>query len=167
MIFLIHSKKHGSFEVIVDDADWDEVKKYKWHIGKQPKRKAIYARRNEYVNGKRPPKEVALHTHLTGYKMTDHINGNGLDCRRSNMREATVTQNRHNTGIRKDNRSGYKGVSWDKDENKWVVRIQKDNKNKTIGRYDTKEAAARAYNEAAKKYHGEFARLNEIKEVTE
>jgi len=164
MTFEIVSKRHGKFKVIVDDADWEEVKKYKWHIGKQPKRKAVYARRNMYINGKKVPVEIALHTQLTGFKITDHINGNGLDCRRENMREATINQNRLNVGIRKDCVSGYKGVSWDKKANKWVVRIQKDNKNKTVGRFSSKKDAALAYNKAALIYHGEFARLNEVTE---
>jgi len=162
MIFLINSKKYGKYEVIIDDADWDEVKKYKWHIAKQPKRKAVYARRNIYTKDCRSPFEMTLHKQLTGYKMTDHVNGNGLDCRRENMREATVSQNRHNTGIRTDNSSGYKGVSWDKSMNKWVAQIQVNCKGIKIGRFTTKELAALAYNRAAIKYHGEFARLNEV-----
>lgn len=163
MTFYIESKRHGRFKVLIDDADWEEVKKYKWHIGKQPKRKAVYARRNIYLEGKRTPVEIALHTQLTGYKMTDHVNGNGLDCRRRNMREATVSQNRHNIGMRKNNTSGYKGVCFEKESQKWVARIQVNNKNKTIGRYTDITQAALAYNKAAKKYHGKFARLNKMK----
>lgn len=164
MIFQIVSKRYGTFDVIIDDADWPDVKNYKWHVAIQKRRKAIYARRNIYRNGSRTPIEMTLHKQLTGYAMTDHINGNGLDCRRANMRPATVSQNRHNVGIRKDNASGYKGVCFEKSSDRWVARIQIAGKNKTVGRYKTKQQAALAYNVAARKYHGEYAYLNEVTE---
>ena len=93
----------------------------------------------------------------------DHKNGNRSDNRWCNLREATHTENQLNTDLYKNNTSGYKGVVWSKKACKWQVQIRDNNKSKWLGYYDDETAAAKVYNEAAIKYHGEFARLNEIK----
>lgn len=64
-----------------------------------------------------------------------------------------------NTGKRADNTSGYKGVTWDKREQKWRARIGKEGKRKHLGYFDTAEEAHEAYKNAAPEYHGEFARV--------
>jgi hypothetical protein len=92
----------------------------------------------------------------------DHENRNGLDCRRTNLRLATHRQNIMNTGLRPANTSGYKGVSWDKENQKWRASIRAYGRSYNLGRFSTKEEAARAYNEAASRLHGSFARLNLI-----
>lgn len=158
MTFTVHSKKHGDHIVIIDDEDWEEVKKYKWFVqcrrgNKNPDK--VY--RNKYYG-----KIETIHYFITRYNITDHINGNALDNRKCNLRECTNVQNSRNKGARRDNKSGYKGVYLDKKSQKWVAQIGFDGKCKKIGRYNNKIDAARAYNEAATKYHGEFARLNII-----
>lgn len=105
-------------------------------------------------------------------KMVDHIDGNGLNNLRSNLRFATMSQNIANSKVRKDNTTGYKGVSWFvgskhpngvwKSKPSWTARIGINGKRITVGYFATKEEAARAYNKAAIKYHGEFAKLNII-----
>jgi len=90
----------------------------------------------------------------------DHINGNGLDNRRENLRLAGRGQNQCNRGKQSNNTSGFKGVTWHKNLNKWEAGISISGKRYHVGFYKTPEAAARAYDDAAKKYHGEFARLN-------
>ena len=95
----------------------------------------------------------------------DHINRNGHDNRIDNLRECTISQNNSNQGVRKDTKSGYKGVVWDKQHNKWRARIIANNKTTFLGRFDCKHDAARAYNEAARMYHGKFAYLNEINQL--
>lgn len=89
----------------------------------------------------------------------DHINHDTLDNRRSNLRLCNKKQSGHNTRARKGS-SRYKGVS--KYGNSWRVTIRDNGKVKEIGRYADEHEAARHYNEAAKKYYGEFAYLNEV-----
>ncbi len=90
---------------------------------------------------------------------TDHINGDKLDNRRANLRVATQAQNNRNGPKPITNKSGLKGVSWDKVNRKWVAQINFDKKVIFLGRYGTSEEAYAAYCEAAMKYHGEFARF--------
>ena len=94
----------------------------------------------------------------------DHINEVKTDNRWCNLREATRSQNSINIRKNKRNRSGYRGVSWYPALNKWVVQIQSNNKKITLGYYEDIKEAALAYNEAATKYHGEFAILNKLEE---
>lgn len=94
-------------------------------------------------------------------KEVDHINGDGLDCRRSNMRLCTPRQNRQN--MRKTNMpktSTFMGVSWDKSRSKWRAVIKDKRKYIYIGRYDDEMEAAQSYDAAALSLFGEFARVN-------
>lgn len=90
----------------------------------------------------------------------DHINGNGLDNQRSNLRPATKSQQAANSKLRRNNTSGYRGVCWDKSRGKWVVHIDVRRRRLNLGRYDDKDEAARAYDTAARAHFGEFARVN-------
>lgn len=92
-----------------------------------------------------------------GY-IVDHINGDGLDNRLCNLRLATNRQNVRNSRRRSDNKSGFKGVSWDGQRSAWKALIHVDGKRVFLGRYDTPEEAHAAYCEAANELHGEFAR---------
>lgn len=102
-----------------------------------------------------------LMTSPTG-TMVDHINGNGLDNRKENLRVVTNSQNLMNRGKNKNNTSGYKGVLWDKVRNKWIALIGFNNKNIYLGRFFTKNEAAFAYNAKAEELFGEFAQINII-----
>jgi len=93
-----------------------------------------------------------------GY-VIDHINGNGLDNRKANLRPATVAQNAWNSKKRNP-RSGYKGVCFDKDKGLWRAAIVCNRKRIHLGYFKDKTTAAKAYDKAAKKYHGQFASLN-------
>jgi len=93
-----------------------------------------------------------------GY-VIDHINGEGLDNRRANLRFATVAQNAWNSKKRNP-RSGYKGVCFDKQKHLWRAAIVCHRKRIHLGYFKNKIHAARAYDFAAKKYHKEFASLN-------
>ncbi len=92
----------------------------------------------------------------------DHINGNRKDNRIHNLRLCTARGNSFNATIRKTNRSGYKGVSWKSQNNKWVVQIQVDRKKVHVGYFNCVKEAASAYNDAAIKQFGEFAKLNRV-----
>jgi hypothetical protein len=95
--------------------------------------------------------------------LVDHINQNGLDNRRSNLRIATGAQNQrnaHGRGIHrgKASSSAFRGVS--RSKGKWGAHVSVNGRNIRLGTFVTEEAAARAYDKAARQYHGEFAGLN-------
>jgi len=86
----------------------------------------------------------------------DHINGKKSDNRFCNLREATNAQNMRNTGLRSSNTSGFIGVSWDKAKKKWSSYGKYNYKKINLGYFDSAELASQAYQEFAKKHHGEF-----------
>ena len=102
--------------------------------------------------------ERALGRELSSDEEVDHIDLDRLNNRRSNLRAVTTAQNQHNTRRRKDNTSGYKGVC--RAGEQWIATINANGKHYHLGAFDTPEDAYQAYCEAAKKYHGEFARLD-------
>jgi len=108
-----------------------------------------------YMNGKL----IRLHTLIMPEaEIVDHINMNTLDNRRENLRAATKSQNMANRSKTKKNTSGYKGVT--KNRLKWKATIVVNYEIIALGTYETKEEAALMYDIAAKKYFGDFARLN-------
>ncbi len=149
------------FEAMVDDEDFEYLNQWKWHIAKNNK----YAARREYFKGgKGKSKIVYMHRQIMNpdvNKEVDHINGDGLDNRKSNLRSITSIQNHYNHKILSNNKSGYNGVSKTRNST-WHTCISVNNKTIHVGTYKTPEEAALAYNEAARIYYGEFARLNNI-----
>ena len=93
--------------------------------------------------------------------IVDHINRNGLDNRRANLRFATVAENGWNSrrGVNVGS-SKYKGVAWDKRAKKWRTVLCYKGGRKYLGYFEDEKTAAKMYDKAAKKYHGEFAVLN-------
>lgn len=92
--------------------------------------------------------------------MIDHKNGDTIDNRRANLRAATVADNARNTGLRSDNSSGFKGVIWHSQIGRWRAQLIMHGKKVSLGCYSSADDAARAWDEGARRYHGEFARLN-------
>lgn len=103
-----------------------------------------------------------MHNILLSTNGVDHKDRDKLNNRINNLRPATDSQNRINSPAHKDNKSGYKGVSFCRHTGKWQVKISYLYNRKFIGRFTSKEEAALAYNKAAIKYFGEFAYLNVI-----
>lgn len=145
------------YVAIVDAADAVRVLQYKWHA--HPHRQTVYARRNvRRPDGTRAT--LLLHQFLTGYGRTDHRDGDGLNNRRSNLREATTGENSQNRRLGLDNSSGFKGVYWLKRNGKWRAQIRVAGQNRHLGLYAAAEAAAHAYDAAARELHGEYATVN-------
>ncbi len=92
--------------------------------------------------------------------LVDHIDGNGLNNRKSNLRLCTFAQNAHNSRPRRNSSSRYKGVCWHKVKKKWTVSIYKGGKRTYLGYYDDEIEAALAYDRKATELFGEFAYLN-------
>lgn len=148
---------------IVDDDDYEKINKYKWTADLDKRCNKFRARRNIYKKGKNI-KSILMHRFIMNCpeNMTvDHINHDTLDNRKSNLRICTLQQNCGNQGPRKGT-SKYKGVSWYKQIKKWTAQISYKFKKIRLGYFKTEKEAAQAYNEAAKKYHGKFAYLNEV-----
>lgn len=87
----------------------------------------------------------------------DHIKGNRRDNRIANLRQATQSQNNGNSSIRRNNRSGHKGVCWSKKRQKWVAQIMVNGRTTHLGHFTDVEVAAAAYRQALERHHGRFA----------
>jgi len=161
---VIESKKHGTQTVLIDEEDWDKVNQHKWYIWGRASRTSFYAITTiPHPGGSKRGKNLPIHRLITNPPtdmMIDHINGNGLDNRKENLRICTNAQNLCNQGLNNKNTSGYKGVSWFKITKKWRAQISFNNKPVHIGYYKDVEEAARAYDKKALELHGKFAKLN-------
>jgi hypothetical protein len=146
---------------LIDVADFEDVSRWKWYATRDYSTGKFYAARQITV-GPKKQHLLYLHTYLTGFARTDHKNRNTLDNRRENLRETTPQNNARNRSLRKDSLSGYKGVHINPNKKSVSVLIWIEGKSKRIGGFPIEfiEDAARAYDEAARKYFGEFASLN-------
>lgn len=144
-------------KVIVDDENYEYLNSFYWQADK-----------NNCVCGaynKNSKKRILIHRLILkakDYQEIDHINGNRLDNQKCNLRFVTSSQNKINRGARKDCKSGFKGVSWHKQRNKWTARIMYKNKYHSLGLYEDIKKAADAYNNAAINYYGEYAWINKL-----
>lgn len=149
----------GKF-AIVDDEDYDFLMQWKWCATKMGK--TFYAVRNIYPNGRQT--SLLMHRlilNLTDTKiLCDHRDMNGLNNQKSNIRPCTKSENQRNVKKRTHNRSGYKGVTWNEATKKWRAQIGVNGKVLYLGTFISIINAALSYDAAAKKYFGEFAKLN-------
>lgn len=149
----------GKF-AIVDDEDFEFVSQWKWQLGYRD-----CAQRSVFKeNGQRHT--IYLHREVTkapdGVEV-DHIDSNRLNCQKSNLRFCTHNLNVRNALKRSTvTSSKYKGVCWHKRQKKFNASIRVDGKRYNLGSFTSDKDAAIRYNEAARIYHGEFAKLNEV-----
>ncbi len=145
---------------IIDRSDYDLVSPFKWCAIQDGDR--WYAVRMTYIPTK---KTIRLHRFLLNSKSNekcDHINYDGLDNRRSNLRIVTNSQNMMNQMKRSGTSSRFKGVVWHKRDKIWEAYIRHNQRGIYLGRFSDEVEAAKAYNMAAIKYFGEYARLNQL-----
>lgn len=150
---------------LVDDDDFERVNQYKWHANCGGKGLFYYA--YSFIKVNNASKRTVMHRFILNLRpdkkiQVDHINHNTLDNRKINLRLCLNGENNRNTLLRKDSITGYKGVSFDKINKKYVAQIKYNKKSYHIGRFKTAREAAIAYNEKAKELFGEFAYLNTI-----
>jgi hypothetical protein len=154
------------YETIVDDDDFEWLKKFRWSVNLSNPN-APRGIRN--TGGRKHSGVVYIHREIARarqHEQVDHINGNPLDNRKENLRLCTAQENNWNKGLGIKNKTGYKGVfdrSKDNKKRPWQSKITINRKSLHLGFFETKEKAALAYNNAAKKHYGDFARLNEIR----
>ncbi len=146
---------------IVDADDYDWLTQWKWQLRNNVGK--LYARRGWRKGDLFKAKGIEMHRLILGWDsplLSDHINGNGLDNRRCNLRLVTPRENRLNTHKIRDGTSKYNGVYWSKVEGQWRTRIGNRGNMMHVGYFDDEAEAALAYDEMARKYHGQFALLN-------
>lgn len=158
-------KHAGKYEAIIDDCDSDLVGQFDWHVGIN--KTSNYAR--SYGGDSKPRKMIHMHRiifeSMTGITLeqnqdVDHIDGDGLNNQRHNLRRATRSQNSMNRKGSVNGTSKYKGVSFETQTRKWRAQISFNKKSIKLGRFNTEEEASEAYQRKAKEIYGEFARFD-------
>lgn len=140
---------------IIDDEDFRWISQTKWfcHHGNAETKRTIGGRRVIISMAREIMK-------CPEGRVVDHINGDKLDNRKTNLRICTQAENTRNRGMSAHNSSGFKGVTFNKGVKRWIACIRLNGKNKHLGCFDSPEDAARAYDMAAEKNYGQFARTN-------
>lgn len=155
-VFIGKSKYLRFDHALVDDEDYHYINQWRWHSDNKG-----YAVRRVNRNGRKAV--VYMHREIMQTpegKVTDHVNGNKIDNQKTNLRICSDGENKRNRGASIANPTGLKGAYWQSQIGRWYSRIQLNRKSIYLGTFDTAELAAEAYDVAAEKYHGEYARLN-------
>lgn len=147
---------------LVDDEDFDYLVSWKWCFSSKG-----YAMRMEKRSETGRNKRGVIYLHRQVMKaengtQVDHINGNPLDNRKSNLRLATHSENMRNRKLQKNNTTGYKGVWFNKKRKRYIATIKINGQSRTIKSAETAQEAAEAYNDKAIEIYGDFARLNSL-----
>lgn len=150
---------------IVDDEDYERlIGLGKWQAKGGPS--SMYAVRNRWTSEGVCITDRMHRLLVPGAQIVDHINGDGLDNRKANLRSASQVENARNRRVRIDAETAFKGVKrTGRQSNPWRAVIRHGGAQIHLGVFPTVEDAARAYDAAARTHHGEFARLNFPKEI--
>jgi hypothetical protein len=141
---------------LIDEDDWEIVSPYRWRV--------LRTGSAAYVQSQVGKRSLFMHRLIMAAPdrlEVDHVNHDGLDNRRSNLRLCTRSENAANKKIPENNTSGYKGVSWCAWRGKWRAQIYANLVSRHLGYFDSAADAGQAYNAAAVEFFGEFACLNE------
>lgn len=146
----VHSKKYGELKVLLDDNDYDKIRKdfnnMRWSVSKN--------RNNLYVQKRVGKRIIYLHRYIMNFPdgVVDHINHNTLDNRKENLRVVSNADNIRNGTVRINNKTGVNGVYFRKDRNKYIARIKVNYKSINLGSFDTLEEATKVRKNAEIKY---------------
>lgn len=160
-IALSGEKGKGKY-ALVDDEDYEEISKYKWHL----KPNGYAARMGRISDGERRGKEIYMHRQVMQFpdESVDHIDQNKLNnCKSDNLRTCNASQNAMNRcKFNKTSSSSYKGVSFDKYAKKWRAQLVNNGQRFSLGFYSTEIEAARAYDKKARELCGEHTCPNNV-----
>lgn len=148
-------------EAIVDDDDFERFSSMRWYASKAPTGKYYATRAEKNELGKYS--STLMHRRINNTPpglLTDHINGDTLDNRKSNLRDATYRQNAQNSAPNKTGASLLKGATWHAREGNWGAKIVIEGQARYLGRYKTAREAAEVYEAAARAAFGDFYRPN-------
>ena len=154
----ISSQAHGEFDCPIDLDDYEKVKKHHWGIFIS-KYGAFYI--YSYDRSGEKVRTILLHRYIMDEPeglIVDHIDGNPLNNRKSNLRICNCEENSQNRAKNKNNTSGHKGITWSKKDNKWMAYIYYKNRFKNLGLYSNFDDAVATREKAEEQYFGEFNR---------
>ena len=144
----------NKIDVQIDDDDYEKIHQYKWNIRKYGRTSYAYACKNGV--------RILMHRLIMNAEIgqiIDHIDGNGLNNLKSNLRFCTHKENMWNSRKRKDNKSGHKGVFYNKYSKVYLVQMIINKKNTNLGYFDNYDDAVNRYVTVAKQIHGEFYKV--------
>jgi AP2 domain len=160
----LHGVKAAGRVALVDDEDYALVSPHRWLLVEREvangRTLGPYAR-GRIVAGRHAP-WVWMHKLITGWPKTDHVDHDGLNNQRANLRPTTTAQNNHNQRPQLGSSSRYKGVTWHRKVGKWQAAIKLNRRCIYLGVFASEEEAALAYNIAAIEAYGEYAYVNEV-----
>lgn len=157
-VVYVYSQKHGTQLVLMDWVDFDRLEG-RACVVQHDARYGLYANLSNGQAQRTMPLHRSVLVDETAVHI-DHKDGDGLNNTRANLRAATRAQNHWNRRKSSHNTSGYKGVTWNKQHRRWRAYVVANGKKRYLGHFDDPEAAACAYDTAARELHGVFARTN-------